>query len=371
MPASTYPDLLVRLKEHLSQKVFPERQADVWIPDGNLHPLLILKLPVEVAGFAVSNGDPKQSFEECYSDFKKIYADNHDAWDSLNVSFVLCLERRKPELESLFSSIETDTYFCRKFVVSFEESIDDGLEILPFVPLERSEGTFRRPPSARTLLQRQLGVPAKLAEYLIELGARSDDHIVSDCLKGDFGEPRLEINSKPLSGRDSITSQSPVRLKELQIRNFRAYRKLQSFDLDADLIVLYGPNGFGKTSFFDAIDFGVTGEIGHLNRLKDDNNRFRKAAVNLEAGTESSLVTLVFQNGSVPQKLTRSVENRRKPNINARAVSNKKAIANITGIQKATGGEHIRNLIKLFRATHLFSQENQELVSDFHLTSEL
>lgn len=369
MPASIYPDLLVRLKEHLTQRVFTERPVEAWIPDANRHPLLILKLPVEVAGFAVSNGNPKQTFTECYSDFKKIYESNHDAWDSLNVSFVLCLERREPELESLFSSIETDTYFCRKFVVSFEDSIDIGLETLPFIPLETSAGTFQRPPSARTLLQRRLGVPAKLAEYLIELG-RSDEHIVNDCLRGDFGDPNLEINSKPLSGRDSITSLVPVRLKELQIRNFRAYRKPQSFDLDADLIVLYGPNGFGKTSFFDALDFGVTGEIGRLDASKDD-NRFRKAAVNLEAGTESSLVTVLFQNGGVPQKLTRSVENRRKPKIDSKAISNKKAIASITGIQKPTGGEHIRNLIRLFRATHLFSQEKQELVADFHLTSEL
>src|SRR5713226_1165386 len=81
MPASTNPDLLVRLKEHLSQKVFPEHQGEVWITDGGFRPLLILKLPVEVAGFAVSNGDPKQSFEDCYSDFKKIYEANHDAWD--------------------------------------------------------------------------------------------------------------------------------------------------------------------------------------------------------------------------------------------------------------------------------------------------
>jgi len=218
-------------------------------------------------------------------------------------------------------------------------------------------------------LDRRLGVPAKLAEYLIELG-RSDEHIVSDCLQGDFGDPHLEINSKPLSSRDSITSLVPIRLKELQIRNFRAYRKPQKFDLDADLIVLYGPNGFGKTSFFDALDFGVTGEIGRLDASKND-GRFRKAAVHLEAGAESSLVSLTFQNGSVAQNLTRSVENRQKPSLDSKTISNKKAIAHITGIQKPTGGEHIRNLISLFRATHLFSQENQELVSDFHLTSEL
>lgn len=369
MPASTYPDLLVRLKEHLNQRTFPEEQAEVWIPEGIRHPLLMLKLPVEVAGFAVANGKPEETFAQCYSDFKQIYASNHDDWDRLNVSFVLCLEKREPELENLFSSIETDTYFCRKFVVSFEQSIDSGLEILPFIPLERSEGAFQRPPSARTLLQRQLGVPAKLAEYLVELG-HSEDRIVRDCLNGDFGEPRLDISPAALSARDSITSLLPVRLKGLEIRNFRAYRKPKSFDLDADLIVLYGPNGFGKTSFFDALDFGVTGEIGRLEASKND-SRFRKAAVNLEGATEPSLVTLIFQNGNAAQKLTRAVESRQKPHLDSKPISNKKAIAELTGIQKPTGGEHLRNLISLFRATHLFSQENQELVSDFQSTSAL
>src|SRR6185295_6021913 len=114
MPASTHPDLLFRLREHLNQRTFPEVQAEVWIPEGTIHPLLMLKLPVEVAGFAVANGKPEETFAQCYSDFKKIYVSNHDAWDRLNVSFVLCLEKRDPELENLFSSIETDTYFCRK-----------------------------------------------------------------------------------------------------------------------------------------------------------------------------------------------------------------------------------------------------------------
>jgi len=36
--------------------------------------------------------------------------------------------------------------------------------------------------------------------------------------------------------------------------------------VDADVVVFYGPNGLGKTSFFDAIDYVCTGRIGRLCR---------------------------------------------------------------------------------------------------------
>lgn len=59
----------------------------------------------------------------------------------------------------------------------------------------------------------------------------------------------------------------------IEIDSFRVYKDRQFFDFMtsdgeiANLVVIYAPNGFGKTSFFDAIEWSLTGEI---NRIKDN-----------------------------------------------------------------------------------------------------
>lgn len=63
------------------------------------------------------------------------------------------------------------------------------------------------------------------------------------------------------------------RVKYVELNDFRAYKGWKDFDFTirsgkaADLVVIYAPNGAGKTSFFDAIEWGLTGEI---NRLEND-----------------------------------------------------------------------------------------------------
>jgi len=61
------------------------------------------------------------------------------------------------------------------------------------------------------------------------------------------------------------------KIKAIKIEAFRAYEKLQTFDFRhnnsenvADLVVIYAPNGYGKTSFFDAIEWAITDEIARL-----------------------------------------------------------------------------------------------------------
>ena len=65
-----------------------------------------------------------------------------------------------------------------------------------------------------------------------------------------------------------------MRLKSLELQNFRAFSEL-SLDLSADLTVVFGRNGSGKTALFDAIELCLTGrsrfddvtrEITHLRR---------------------------------------------------------------------------------------------------------
>lgn len=71
-----------------------------------------------------------------------------------------------------------------------------------------------------------------------------------------------------------------MKIKKVEIQAFRAYDKVEfgTFDFKrkedeqyADFISLYAPNGFGKTSFYDAVEYGYTNNIDRL--LKNTNNK--------------------------------------------------------------------------------------------------
>ncbi len=58
-----------------------------------------------------------------------------------------------------------------------------------------------------------------------------------------------------------------MRVKTLDIDGFRAFAGSYQFDLDADTVLVSGVNGQGKTSFFDAILWAMTGQVPRLERL--------------------------------------------------------------------------------------------------------
>lgn len=53
------------------------------------------------------------------------------------------------------------------------------------------------------------------------------------------------------------------------MEGFRAYKKAVTFDCAADAVVLVGPNGYGKTSFFDAVSWALFGHIRRLTGSRD------------------------------------------------------------------------------------------------------
>ena len=55
-----------------------------------------------------------------------------------------------------------------------------------------------------------------------------------------------------------------MRLKSITIEGFRAFGGQATLDLDADVIVLQGPNGVGKTSLLDAILWALAGRISRF-----------------------------------------------------------------------------------------------------------
>lgn len=64
-----------------------------------------------------------------------------------------------------------------------------------------------------------------------------------------------------------------MKIKSLEICNFKLFdEKFNKIDdiSDASLILLNGPNGYGKTTIFDAIELALTGEIKRINTYNDD-----------------------------------------------------------------------------------------------------
>ena len=54
------------------------------------------------------------------------------------------------------------------------------------------------------------------------------------------------------------------RLKSLSIHNFRSIHGSVVIPLDAQVVLVHGTNGMGKTSLMSAIELGLTGSIAHL-----------------------------------------------------------------------------------------------------------
>jgi exonuclease SbcC len=241
--------------------VFPAA-ATRSVQQDTLAPLALLITAHAVYGFAVCDNDMRQDFEAAYSLFKKLVIAGGDL-RNLEPAFVFCIAPGARDPEQFISSVETDVYFCRKFVIALSDNIGSSLAPLPFMPLAPIDGTALRPTSAQTFLQ-QCGVSALLAKQLVVPHERSAKGIFDDCLAGKHGEPASLSGDNKRGMHEVAPSDSEVYLERVIIRNVRAYRKEQEFKLGRSVTTLYGPNGFGKTSFFDAIDFGITGSIGRL-----------------------------------------------------------------------------------------------------------
>lgn len=95
--------------------------------------------------------------------------------------------------------------------------------------------------------------------------------------------------------------QSEVAIRRLCVEAFRGFRDAQEFNLDASAIIVSGPNGTGKTSFFDAIQWCLTGSLERVASLRAKRtvehivNQYRlgeRASVELELVSGSNRVIL-------------------------------------------------------------------------------
>ena len=119
---------------------------------------------------------------------------------------------------------------------------------------------------------------------------------------------------------------------------------------------------------FDAIDFVVTGDIGRIKTSSD--SHFGLVAKHLDSNIRDSAVTLSYTFDGKTRALRREVNDRKQGKLDGRTTDRKTILSELTG-GEFPSTDRVENFVSLFRATHLFSQEHQELMKDFHPHCEL
>lgn len=336
------------------------------VPDVSLVEINLLKdyLPVvlmesdhAVHAFAVGE---ERDYGPLYDAFKKHYLNRGAEWAGKDVSFVFCVPAGQDVNETFPSKVEVDIYFCRKYVIQFGENLEASLARLPFLPLAAITGGPIRPPNAKTLL-RQRSMKTDLANSLVEPGTGAGT-ILANCLNGKYG-PTHAIDERSAESESEFKGEQRAQatLKSISIENFRAYRKQKNFDLGSAITVLYGPNGFGKTSFFDAVDFAVTGGIGRLDSRRSSG--LSKVAKHLDSKDEPTQVSLTYERAGKTHVISRNLDAPNDATLDGKAASRKAILNSLTGGDSAPT-DRLENLVSLFRATHLFSQDRQELTGN-------
>ncbi len=339
-------------------------------PESTSPLFLLLTFKTDKVGFATLNNKP--AYSQAFERIRELYSTHSSDWADFDLTLVLCKTGDEKITDEFCNEIEINLYFCRKFVIDLKRDLKVELGQLPFIPLRpESIVGLKRPISAQTFLMKH-GVNSDLARYLVVPHARGIERIVKECIEGDLGRPtwrEVEIEEF-LPSRYEVSPK--VRLKELEISNFRAYRESYKFDLDADLVVLFGPNGFGKTSFFDAIDFACTGGVARFDeRFGQKTDRLLNVLKHLDSSIDDSFVktTTLIDGKEVP--LERYINNRTQAYIKGVSKNRKKTLMELTGLSEESPDLRIENLVRLFRASHLFGQEYQFLTSEFRKYSRL
>lgn len=67
-----------------------------------------------------------------------------------------------------------------------------------------------------------------------------------------------------------------MKIKKILLYNFKNFRYETVIDFSEDITFLVGPNGFGKTTIFDAIELGLTGNISRINPVTGENIAYNK-----------------------------------------------------------------------------------------------
>src|SRR5690554_3234942 len=92
----------------------------------------------------------------------------------------------------------------------------------------------------------------------------------------------IKPNTQVISTAQKDEAINFSQLNRLVVGPFRGFSKQEEFDLNSRLVLVYGPNGTGKTSFCEALEYGLLGKVleAESNRFRDQSDYLKNACVN-------------------------------------------------------------------------------------------
>jgi len=270
--------------------------------------------------------------------------------------FMLPIEELPPirDLQPIISN----EYVCRKLIAPIEDkNIQKSLSRLPFYPFEIPGLPKEVIPKnvIETLVDSDFPY-----ELISDLAGRVSERTILQKLKDSlYKYEKLKLQKIQKESLRKDYPVYPIKVKNISIRNFRGIGKKLDLDIDADIAIIYGPNGTGKTSIIDAIEWTITGEVERLwGRNYDKPVNTNESLVNLFSKERLANVQVEFNKygKSIFERryIDLSKSRRSYAEIDKRNVNDKTMIREIVGMQMPQ--VDVRRLRRIFLRSHFLGQ---------------
>ncbi len=92
----------------------------------------------------------------------------------------------------------------------------------------------------------------------------------------------VSADIQPIAVQTAAIGNQIRQLTSLHVGPFRGFAKPEDFDLASSLVLIYGPNGTGKSSFCEALEYGLLGSVADAEskRFREQNDYLKNAHTN-------------------------------------------------------------------------------------------
>lgn len=318
----------------------------------------VVRMPCYAAFFSVAESSEslRQIYEIAEKEIEGLMA-MKGADLPRDLELVLLVAGDQPPDPALVRRIADDRYVCRKFILwPNGRHMNDVLADLPFWP--PGDLLSKTPVSVAAGVQETVkGYDTRLIGDLASHSPGAK-RVFEKIWEGSYNRTGGPSGSEAATLRRVIPS-TRTKLQALDITDFRGIRRLRQEDmpLSGDVVFIYGPNGVGKTSIADAIEWAITGEVSRLQQVPPKGGEI-DPIVNVFSDKGEARVICCLSNCEAVSRFRRGGLMERL--IGSQSADDRAVIDHVVGTKAPSREARLRieRLRDLFRGSHMLSQHD-------------